>query len=160
YDALRSDGIYIDDQQEVKDKENIKPSNVTTTTVEEHSVQRTTSNPVVNVSHEEKTSHMNPDHVAIPSEPEENWDDEDEDNYEEDDYVTAPSHRFRGDNTTAGHTTGGHTTVLFPKVTQKTRRELAVAKQIVNSTRTVEDWQDELWDTSMVAEYGDEIFQY
>lgn len=157
-EALRSDGFYIDDKGEVNDyhpyadqnvneKENVKPSTV----VKEHSVDTTIPKPVTKMSYE--ASQM-PDHIAIPSEPEEYWDDE-EDNYEEDDYVTAPSHRYRSDNTT-----GGHTTVLFPKFNQKAKRELVVAKQIVDSSRTMEDWEDELWDTTMVAEYGDEIFQY
>jgi hypothetical protein len=95
------------------------------------------------------------DHGPAPSEPEDYWEDEDEDNYGDDGYVTARSHRSRGDNTT-----GGATIVLFPKVTQKVKRELAIAKQFVEATRTVEDMEDESWDTSMVAEYGDEIFQY
>lgn len=163
-EALRSDGVYIDGTGEVKDyntyedeqslKENINPSKVIDT--EEHSVGGTIPKPVTKAPNEGvKVSHMQPEHVAIPSEPEEYWDDEDEDHYEEEDYVTAPSHRYRSDNTT-----GGHTTLLFPKFNQKAKRELAVAKQIVDSSRTMEDYEDELWDTSMVAEYGDEIFQY
>jgi hypothetical protein len=95
------------------------------------------------------------DHCPAPSEPEDYWEDEDEDNYGDDGYVTARSHRSRGENTT-----GGATVILFPKVTQKVKRELAIAKQFVEATRTVEDMEDESWDTSMVAEYGDEIFQY
>lgn len=157
-EALRSDGVCIDAKGEVKDyrpyadqnvndKENVKPSNV----IKEHSADATIPRQVTKMSYEPPQV---PDHIATHSEPEEYWDDE-EDNYEEDDYVTAPSHRYRSDNTT-----GGHTTVLFPKFNQKAKRELVAAKQIVESTRTMEDWEDELWDTSMVAEYGDEIFQY
>ncbi|KAI9930380.1 hypothetical protein MW887_011133 [Aspergillus wentii] len=95
------------------------------------------------------------DHLPGQSEPEEYWDDEEEENEEEDGYMTARSYRSRGDNTT-----GGATTVLFPKYNQQVKRELAVAKQIVDSTRTPEDIEDEYWDTSMVAEYSDEIFDY
>lgn len=187
-DALRSDGVHIGDNGELKDygryedesvndKENVKPSNKLSKSIEEHSgaerykdesvngneivkqsnviekhsATTTIAKPVTRESYE--VSHI-PDHIAIPSEPEEYWDEE-EDNYEDDDYVTAPSHRYRSDNTT-----GGNTTVLFPKFNQKAKRELVVAKQIVESSRTMEDWEDELWDTTMVAEYGDEIFQY
>lgn len=90
------------------------------------------------------------------SEPEEYWDDEEYDEHGEDDgYTTARSYPSRGDNTT-----GGATTVLFPQMNVKVKRELAAAKQLVEGSRTVEEIEDESWDTSMVAEYGDEIFQY
>ena len=55
---------------------------------------------------------------------------------------------------------GGATTVLFPKYNHQVKRELALAKQVVESTRTLEDIEDEYWDTSMVAEYSDEIFEF
>lgn len=89
-------------------------------------------------------------------ESEEYWDEEDEENEEEDDeYVAARSYRPRGDNTT-----GVTTTMLVPKYNQQARRELLLAKQIVEATQTEEDIEDEYWDTSMVAEYSDEIFEY
>ncbi|GKZ17911.1 hypothetical protein AbraIFM66951_006930 [Aspergillus brasiliensis] len=92
-------------------------------------------------------------HAPAQSEPED-WDEEDE-HEEEDGYITARSYRSRGDNTT-----GGATTVLFPKFTQQVRRELALAEQVVEATRTEEDIEDEWYDTSMVAEYSEEIFEY
>jgi G2/mitotic-specific cyclin 3/4 len=96
---------------------------------------------------------------ALPplvSEQEEYWEEEEEEElYDEQGYTTAHSYRSRGENTT-----GGATTVLFPKVTNKVKKELAIAKDIVENSRTVEEIEDEAWDTSMVAEYGDEIFQY
>lgn len=95
------------------------------------------------------------DPITLPSEPDEYWDEDDESNDEDDGYFTGRSHRSRGDNTT-----GGASLVLFPRVTQAAKREIALATQIVEATRTVEDVEDEAWDTSMVAEYGDEIFQY
>ncbi|CAD0106211.1 unnamed protein product [Aureobasidium uvarum] len=58
------------------------------------------------------------------------------------------------------NTTGGATVVLCPKHTAKTLREIEEARQVVESTRTPEDIEDDQWDTSMVAEYGDEIFEY
>jgi hypothetical protein len=91
----------------------------------------------------------------LVSEPEEYWGDEEEEIYDEQGYTTAHSYRSRGDNTT-----GGATTVLFPKVTNKAKKEIAAAKEIVESSRTQEEIEDEAWDTSMVAEYGDEIFAY
>ncbi|RAQ51620.1 G2/mitotic-specific cyclin [Aspergillus flavus] len=100
-------------------------------------------------------AHMSHEHVPAHSEPEESWDDEDDENEEEDEYITARSYRSRGENTT-----GATTTILFPKYTQQVRRELALAKQIVEATRTVEDIEDEYWDTSMVAEYSEDIFDY
>lgn len=99
--------------------------------------------------------HTGYDQERAPSEPEEYWDDEEYENEEDDGYNTARSHRSRGDNTT-----GGATTVLFPMYNQQVKRELLLAKQIVDSTRTAEDIQDEYYDTSMVAEYSDEIFYY
>ena len=97
-----------------------------------------------------------PQLLPIASEPEEYWDeDEYEENYEEEGYVTARSFKSRGDNTT-----GGATTIVFPKVTNKIKKELAAAKESVESSRTAEEIEDEAWDMSMVAEYGDEIFQY
>jgi hypothetical protein len=93
--------------------------------------------------------------LPLVSEPEEYWEEEEEEVYDEQGYTTAHSYRSRGDNTT-----GGATTVLFPKVTNKVKKELAIAKEIVESSRTLEEIEDEAWDTSMVAEYGDEIFSY
>jgi len=87
---------------------------------------------------------------------EEYWDEEeDEEYYDADGYTTARSLRSRGDNTT-----GGVTLVLAPRVTAKTQRELEAAKHFVELHRSLEDVEDEQWDTSMVAEYGDEIFEY
>lgn len=94
-------------------------------------------------------------HLLTVSEPEEYWDDEEEGNYEEEDYVTSRSYRSRGENTT-----GGATTVLFPNPTQKSRKELAAAKALMEAAKAAEEVDDETWDTTMVAEYGDEIFQY
>jgi G2/mitotic-specific cyclin 3/4 len=91
----------------------------------------------------------------LASEPEEYWEEEEEEMYDEQGYTTAHSYRSRSENTT-----GGATTVLFPKVTNKAKKELAEAKNIVESSRTTEEIEDEAWDTSMVAEYGDEIFAY
>lgn len=91
-------------------------------------------------------------HSALP-ETEEYWDDEE--NVEDDGYVTAHSYRSRGENTT-----GGATTLLFPQVTRQVKKELAAAKQLVEASRTQEEIDDECFDTSMVAEYGDEIFEY
>jgi G2/mitotic-specific cyclin 3/4 len=87
---------------------------------------------------------------------EEYWDeDEEEEYFDADGYTTARSLRSRGDNTT-----GGVTLVLAPRVTTKSQRELEAAKMFVDSHKTAEDIEDEQWDTSMVAEYGDEIFEY
>jgi hypothetical protein len=87
---------------------------------------------------------------------EEYWDEEEEEEYfDADGYTTARSLRSRGDNTT-----GGVTLVLAPRITAKSQRELEAAKQYVEANKTQEDVDDEQWDTSMVAEYSDEIFEY
>jgi hypothetical protein len=91
----------------------------------------------------------------LVSEPEEYWEEDEEEMYDDQGYMTAHSNPSRGDNTT-----GGATTVLFPKVTNKVRNELAAAKSYVEASRPIQEIEDEQWDTSMVAEYGDEIFAY
>lgn len=89
------------------------------------------------------------------AEPEEYWDEEEEEEYyDADGYTTARSVRSRGD------TTGAVTVVMEPRITAKVERELVTAKLYVESIKTPEDVEDEAWDTSMVAEYGDEIFTY
>lgn len=100
-------------------------------------------------------SRVSHDYPPQQSEPEEYWDDEDEENEEDDGYITARSYRSRSENTT-----GGATTLLFPRYNQQVKRELALAKQVVEATRTVEDIEDDYCDTSMVAEYSEEIFEY
>ncbi|OAG10122.1 uncharacterized protein CC84DRAFT_1213485 [Paraphaeosphaeria sporulosa] len=92
--------------------------------------------------------------LHVPNE-EEYWDEDDEEYFEADGYTTARSIRSRGDNTT-----GGVTLVLAPRVTTKSKRELEAARLFVEANKTQEDVEDEQWDTSMVAEYGDEIFEY
>jgi len=92
-----------------------------------------------------------PSSQAPHSEPED-WDEE-EDDYEAG--FTTTSYQDRRDNTT-----GGVTGVVVPKVNGRVKQELANAKFIVESSRSMEDIEDEAWDTSMVAEYGDEIFSY
>lgn len=102
-----------------------------------------------------KTKESRVSEVAVISEGEEAWE-EDEEYYDEDGYTTAHSLRSRRDNTT-----GGATTVLgVPKVTAKVKREIAIAKELTESSRKKEDIEDEAWDVTMVAEYGDEIFDY
>jgi G2/mitotic-specific cyclin 3/4 len=94
--------------------------------------------------------------IAKSLDREEYWDEEeDEEYYEFDGHTTVRSFRSRGDNTT-----GGVTQVLAPRITAKTQHELDAARQYVEANRSAEDVEDEQWDTSMVAEYGDEIFEY
>lgn len=110
---------------------------------------------------EESTSASAIEYAHATSEPEEYWEEEEEDDdggdeeNDDDGYTTARSYRSRGDNTT-----GGATTVLFPKFTSQAKREIAEAQEIVEATRSAEDIEDDYWDTSMVAEYSEEIFSY
>lgn len=84
-------------------------------------------------------------------------DDEYDEDYEEELYEASQTVTRGG---VTDNTTGGATVVLCPKHTAKTLREIEEARQVVESTRTAEDIEDDQWDTSMVAEYGDEIFEY
>ncbi|KAL1592762.1 B-type cyclin [Paraconiothyrium brasiliense] len=92
--------------------------------------------------------------LQAPNE-EEYWDEEDEEYYDADGYTTGRSLPSGRDNTT-----GGVTLVLAPRITAKSKRELEAAKLFVEANKTQDDIEDEQWDTSMVAEYGDEIFEY
>lgn len=80
--------------------------------------------------------------------------DYDEDLYDEQGYTTAHSFKSYGDNT------NGATTLLVPKLTAMTQQELEEAKAHVKKHRPVNDVEEEEWDVSMVAEYGEEIFEY
>jgi hypothetical protein len=94
-------------------------------------------------------------HLANIQPPPEQYYDIDEEEYAyEDGYTTARSFGLQGEST------GGVTTVLAPKITDKVKVELDIAREYVEATRPAEDIEDEQWDTSMVAEYGDEIFDY
>ncbi|KAL9607612.1 MAG: hypothetical protein Q9167_007490 [Letrouitia subvulpina] len=164
--AFRSDGIYIDNHGEVQQfryDENSKPSEEEACSVT-HGValpayagkEMPTDDldQLLDAQFAQSQQEATSKSKLVPvSEPDEYWDEEEE-NYEEDGYVTARSFKSRGD------TTNGATTVLFPKFNQKIRKELVSAKELIERTRTVEDINEETWDTSMVAEYGDEIFQY
>lgn len=94
--------------------------------------------------------------LPVASELEEYWDEEEEQElYDEQGYTTAHSYRSYGDNTTSGPTT-----LLAPSVTAGVQGELEVAKAYVLDHQTDDEIEEEAWDVSMVAEYGDEIFAY
>lgn len=165
--VLRSDGIYTDQHGQVQfygldesvehvevlqPREKGVPLPVEPPNQDGKTCQDQVLDAYLAESHPE--SHRRPT-LAPVSEPEEYWDDEGEENYDEEGYATARSFKSRGENTT-----GGATTVLFPKVNQKTRKEIAAAKDLIEGSKTVEELEDEAWDTTMVAEYGEEIFQY
>ena len=94
---------------------------------------------------------------ALPvEEPVEYWPTEDdEEYYDADGYTTMRSFRSKGENTT-----GPVTLVICPRVTTRIQEELAAAKIFVDSTKSFDDIEEECWDTTMVAEYGDDIFDY
>jgi G2/mitotic-specific cyclin 3/4 len=98
-----------------------------------------------------------PKDVTVPqSEPEEYWDDEDCEDYDDQDQGYTTAHSFKSRDLTSG----GATTVLMPRLTSRVQRELEEAKIEVDRTRSRDDIEEELWDVSMVAEYGEEIFEY
>lgn len=84
------------------------------------------------------------------------WDeDDDEDLYDEQEYLTSNSLKSCGDNTS-----GATTTLLAPRMTAKIQQELEEARSYVEKNRPKDDVEEEEWDVSMVAEYGEEIFEY
>lgn len=89
------------------------------------------------------------------SEPEE-WDEEEEEEYDDQDQAYTTAHSFRS----RDYTTVGATTLLAPRVTARIQRELDDARIEVEESRIADDFEEEAWDVSMVAEYGDEIFDY
>lgn len=90
---------------------------------------------------------------VIPD-PEDHWDEDDDvDLYEEHGYTTQ-SYKSYVDNTMSA------TTLIAPKKTLKVQKELEAAKIFVDAHRAQEDIEEEEWDVSMVAEYGEEIFEY
>ncbi|KAK4694227.1 G2/mitotic-specific cyclin 3/4, partial [Lecanoromycetidae sp. Uapishka_2] len=165
--VLRSDGIYVDDQGQVRlyDYEEptepievARPAEKEVVVNEENPKQdiRRALDPILaNQPTNTRPEPISKSTLAPVSEPEEYWDDEAEENFEEEGYATARSFRSRGENTT-----GGATTVLFPKVNQKAKKEIAAAKDLIEGSKTAEELEDEAWDTTMVAEYGEEIFGY
>lgn len=164
--TFRSDGVYIDDDGNVQLCEYTDETDRAETVPSLSETDNGVILPkeVVGTSHDAHVGQLLDKQIettepefarkhALPSvsEPEEYWDEEEyEEHYDEEGYVTARSCKSRSDNTT----------VLFPKVNVKVKKELAAAKILIESTRTQEEIEDEAWDTSMVAEYGDEIFQY
>ena len=101
---------------------------------------------------------------------EEYWDD-DEEFYDDQAYTTAHSYRSMGDDTGGGvtsitsrslgdDTAGGVTTRIVPKMTAKAQKEIEAAKFLVESNMSQYEIEEEAWDMTMVAEYGDEIFEY
>jgi G2/mitotic-specific cyclin 3/4 len=95
---------------------------------------------------------------TAPADAVEYWDDDeevDDEYFDAEGYTTGRSFRSKGDNTT-----GGMTTLIAPKVTIAVKKELDAARIYVEANRTDEDIEDEMFDQSMVAEYGDEIFAY
>lgn len=171
--AVRSDGIYIDERGEVQIyqfTDDLDPSlQDSIPTLEEgvalpsdfmpkshNSISSKRPDGALGTGNVQPTQQLIKKHQQpIPiSEPEEYWEEDDE-NYGEEGYVTAPSYKSRGENTTSGATT-----VLFPKMSQKTKKELASASAWMDAAKAAGDLEDETWDTTMVAEYGDEIFQY
>lgn len=165
--VLRSDGIYIDNQGQVRLYEYtdtiehvdivqpVDAASLVTAPAQKQSILTNLDNLLDAQLARSQPDPLAKSTVATVTEPEEYWDEEGEENYDEEGYVTARSFRSRGENTT-----GGATTVLFPKVNQKAKKEIAAARELIEGSKTAQELEDEAWDTTMVAEYGEEIFQY
>ena len=165
-----SDGIYIDENGEVQVYDCSEPPQDREAAVDvvlalptvaiPVTAYQTTRVPLSDKIPNSKVGLVEPvskNKLASVPEPEEYWEDEDAaEVYEEDEgFVTARSFKTRGDSTI-----GGATTILFPKQTQRARREIALAKELIEGSKTPGELEDEAWDTTMVAEYSDEIFGY
>ena len=162
--ALRSDGIFIDCNGEVQvyrllDEPEVADEGVVSSRAEHlHSSEQL---PRASVDYYDcnSTGYGQSEFLKLESGPnsehQEYWEDEDDENYEEEGYVTARSFKLRGDNTM-----NGVTTIFFPKVTQRSKKEIAAAAALIKASKTPDEVDDEAWDTTMVAEYGDDIFQY
>ncbi|CEI39223.1 G2/mitotic-specific cyclin-4 [Fusarium venenatum] len=91
------------------------------------------------------------------SEPEECWEEEDDEDYDDQDQAYTTAHSVRSRDMTAG---GATEIIPQPRLTALVQRELEDAREEVERTRTQDEIEEEMWDVSMVAEYGDEIFEY
>lgn len=58
------------------------------------------------------------------------------------------------------NTTGGTTTVIYPRATAAMKREILHAQSFVEANQTEEEIEEDFYDSSMVAEYSTEIFEY
>ncbi|CVK89511.1 related to cyclin B3 [Fusarium mangiferae] len=95
--------------------------------------------------------------APVMSEPEECWEEADDEDFDDQDQAYTTAHSVRSRDMTAG---GATEIVPLPRVTARVHRELEDAREEVERTRTQDEVEEELWDVSMVAEYGDEIFEY
>lgn len=159
-DLRKIQSIPLRDEVAVRSTTSVKPSSVNEYSIvshiaEEQQYVRLLEQQAQALELDQNSTVAAQSQCMIPSQQEQYYDVDEEEYYCEDGYTTARSLRFRGDNTT-----GGVTTVLAPKYTAKVQAEIAAAKLFVDTTRTAEDIEDEQWDTSMVQEYGDEIFDY
>ena len=80
---------------------------------------------------------------------------EDKENHKGQGYLTVRPYQPLGDNTTRNWNA-----ILAPIVDAQAQRELDLAKMYVMQNQTDEEIEEETWDVSMVAEYGEEIFDY
>lgn len=151
--SMRSDGVYIDGNGAIQlydfDAATEQPEETVDLARYHESTEYNTDVARVQAA-QAKLEASQKRKLPLMSEPEEYWDDDAGEAYEEEGYVTARSFKSRTDNTT----------VLFPKVSLKIKKEIADAKLLIESSKTAEELEDEAWDTTMVAEYGDEIFGY
>lgn len=162
--SAESDGIYIDNNGEIRLyqysddteplEEPVYEDAPAPTEIEQEAYVDAAENVLLQGEREPEPAHKH--RLTSVSEPEEYWEEEEEEEeaYDEEGYVTARSYKSRGENTT-----NGPTTLVVPVANQKIKRELAAAKLLIES-KNRDELDDETWDTTMVAEYGDEIFQY
>ncbi|KAK4142169.1 cyclin-like protein [Dichotomopilus funicola] len=119
-------------------------------------IQRASSKTTQRNEYDASVQPKNVPELPAAAELEEYWDEEEEQElYDEQGYTTAHSYRSHGDNTTSGPTT-----LLAPAVTASVEDELDLARDYVAAHQTEDEIEEEAWDVSMVAEYGDEIFTY
>ncbi|KAI9885790.1 MAG: hypothetical protein M1823_002419 [Watsoniomyces obsoletus] len=107
-----------------------------------------------------RTQRYEPDHPHHHDHPNEAEEYVDAEILDEDGYITTQSIQSQDE---YNNTTGGPTVLMAPKVTNLMAQELARAREIVETTRMVEmfdEEDDDNYDVTMVTEYGAEIFTY
>lgn len=111
------------------------------------------------ISEEESVAPVSYKEMPNPamSEAEECWEELDDEDFDDQDQAYTTAHSVRSRDLTVG---GATEIVPLPRVTARVQRELEDAREEVERTRTQDEVEEELWDVSMVAEYGDEIFEY
>lgn len=131
--------LAMDTQLNTKETEKTR-LNTSVTNITEDVDNLVESEATASETEEAKHNAQPKDNISAVSEPEE-WDEDDTE------YHVAPA-----------YPTDATTSIIYPCMSHVTTRQMFQAKAIVESQQTAEDIEEDFLDTTMVAEYGDEIF--